>query len=75
MKALTKEELAVMEEHAPSFLLAVKAVKEGEIDAILMTVDAFGYEPELLVLALRHAQNEGAPVTMAPDSEEATSRH
>lgn len=53
---------------APSFIEAVQKSKAGETDGIVLTIDAFGNEPELLREVLVYAAEEGVTVIFAPDS-------
>ena len=64
-----KADRDLIKREAPSFISAVERAKDREVDGIVLTIDAFGNEPELLRDALVFAAEEGVAVTFAPDSE------
>ncbi len=66
-----KADRALIEKEAPSFIEAVGRGKTGETEGIVLTIDAFGHEPELLREVLVYAAEEGVAVIFAPDSERA----
>jgi hypothetical protein len=53
---------------APSFIEAVENSRSGTSEGIVMTIDAFGNEPELLREVLVYAAEEGVTVFFAPDA-------
>jgi hypothetical protein len=59
----------LIQREAPSFIRAVQSGKSGDTDGIVLTIDAFGNEPELLREVLVYAAEEGVSVIFAPDSE------
>lgn len=59
----------ILKKHAPDFIRAVEAGVSGEHEMIIMTIDAFRGEPELLEAALSYAYDRGVAVTFAPDSD------
>lgn len=63
-----KADRNLIAEEAPSFIKAVQKSKAGETDGIVLTIDAFGNEPELLREVLVYAAEEGVTVIFAPDS-------
>ena len=52
---------------APSFIEAVEKSRDGSSEGIVLTIDAFGNEPELLREVLVYAAEEGVTVIFAPD--------
>jgi hypothetical protein len=59
-------EIYLREHGAPRFIAAVSRTRK-EADTVIMTVNAFGGEPETLYVALDYAYHSGVAVTMAPD--------
>lgn len=64
-----KADRDLIQREAPSFIEAVQKGKTGDTDGIVLTIDAFGNEPELLREVLVYAAEEGVAVIFAPDSE------
>jgi hypothetical protein len=64
-----KADRELIAREAPSFIEAVQKSKAGETDGIILTIDAFGNEPELLREVLVYAAEEGATVIFAPDAD------
>lgn len=65
-----KADRALIQREATSFIDAITEVKRKDRDGIVMTIDAFGNEPELLREVLVYAAEEGVAVTFAPDTED-----
>jgi hypothetical protein len=59
-------EVYLREHGALRFVVAVDRTRK-EADTVIMTVKAFGGEPETLYVALDYAYHCGVAVTMAPD--------
>lgn len=62
-----KADRELINREAPSFITVVEKARDGEVDGIILTIDAFGHEPELLREVLVFAAEEGVAVTFAPD--------
>lgn len=63
-----KADRGLIQREAASFIDAVEGAQREGRDGIVMTIDAFGNEPELLREVLVYAAEEGVAVTFAPDS-------
>ena len=58
---------AFLREHdAGDFIEAVNSTQTRQADTLIMMLDAFWREPELLYVALNYARDKGVTVTMAP---------
>jgi hypothetical protein len=62
-------EVYLREHEAGNFIEAVQGVQKEKVDTLIMTLDAFWGEPELLYVALNYARDEGVTVTMTPPGE------
>jgi hypothetical protein len=51
---------------AANFIIAFTDARKNKIDTLIMTLDAFEHEPELLYVALDYAKHSGVTVTIAP---------
>lgn len=51
----------------PEFIKACQACKDGEIEAVILTILAFYDEPDLFYCAMEYAFENGATVMLAPD--------
>jgi hypothetical protein len=61
-------EVYLREHDAGQFIKAVRNTQTKKADTLIMMLDAFWGEPELLYIALSYARDQGATVTMAPPS-------
>lgn len=61
-------EVYLREHDAGNFIEAVKGAQTEQADTLIMMLDAFWNEPELLYIALNYARDQGVTVTMAPPS-------
>lgn len=59
-------EVYLREHNAANFVTAVTDTRTKEADTVIMTLDAFAGEPELLYVALDYARSNGVTVTMVP---------
>jgi hypothetical protein len=68
MKAIDDDTVLALKRAAPEWIKAVQHAKEEEADVIL-TLDAFVGDPQLLFDALWFAHDRGVAVMLAPPSE------
>lgn len=61
-------EVYLREQNAGEFIEAVQSTQTKQADTLIMMLDAFWGEPELLYVALNYARDQGVTVTMAPPS-------
>jgi hypothetical protein len=61
-------EVYLREHEAGNFIKAVQGVQKEKADTLIMMLDAFWGEPELLYVALNYARDQGVTVTMTPPS-------
>lgn len=54
------------EHDAGEFIEAVQSAQTKQADTLIVMLDAFWGEPELLYVALNYARDRGVTVTMAP---------
>jgi hypothetical protein len=59
-------EVYLREHDAGGFIEAVRKARKA--DTLILTIDAFRAQPEVLYVALDYAKDEGVAVTMAPPS-------
>jgi hypothetical protein len=59
-------EVYLREHDAGEFIEAVQSAQTKQADTLIMILDAFWGEPELLYVALNYARDQGVTVTMAP---------
>ncbi len=62
-------EVYLRQHDAGNFVEAVSGAQTKKADTLIMMLDAFWNEPELLYVALNYARDQGVTVTMAPPSE------
>jgi hypothetical protein len=62
-------EVYLREHDAGNFIEAVSSTQTKQADTLIMMLDAFWNEPELLYVALNYARDQGVTVTMAPPRE------
>jgi hypothetical protein len=62
-------EVYLREHDAANFIETVKNTQTRKADTLIMMLDAFWNEPELLYVALSYARDQGITVTMAPPSQ------
>jgi hypothetical protein len=63
-------EVYLREHEARDFVEAVRSTQTEKADTLIMMLDAFSGEPELLYVALDDARDQGVTITMAPPSEQ-----
>lgn len=63
-------EVYLREHDAGNFIEAVRSTQTEKADTLIMMLDAFWHEPELLYVALDYARDQGVTVTMAPPSQD-----
>ncbi len=61
-------EVYLCEHDAGDFIKAVHGTQTKKAGALVMMLDVFWGEPELLYVALSYARDQGVTVTMAPPS-------
>jgi hypothetical protein len=61
-------EVYLREHDAGQFVESVSSTQTTKADTLIMMLDAFWGEPELLYVALNYARDQGVTVTMAPPS-------
>jgi len=61
-------EVYLRERDAGDFVEAVSSTQTKQAGTLIMMLDAFLGEPELLYVALNYARDQGVTVTMAPPS-------
>lgn len=61
-------EVYLREHDAGDFIEAVSSTQTKKAGTLVMMLDAFWDEPELLYVALSYARDQGVTVTMAPPS-------
>jgi hypothetical protein len=61
-------EVHLGEHDAGQFIEAVSSTQTKKTDTLIVMLDAFWNEPELLYVALGYARDQGVMVTMAPPS-------
>jgi hypothetical protein len=66
-------EVYLRRHNASRFIAAVETTRQ-EADTVVMTIKAFGGEPEVLYVALDYAHHSGVAVTMAPEAGQPTPR-
>lgn len=69
MKFITQEAIEKIRAEAPKFIEAVDDSKDKD-RVLIMTLDAFANEPELLHACLWYAYSNGVAVNMAPPTPE-----
>jgi len=62
-------EVFLREHDAGDFIEAVNSTQTKQADTLIMMLDAFWGEPELLYVALNYARDQGVTVTMTPPSD------
>jgi hypothetical protein len=62
------QEVYLREHDAASFIDAINGAQAKNTNTVIMMLDAFHHEPELLYVALDYARSCGVTVTMAPPS-------
>jgi hypothetical protein len=63
-------EVYLREHDAATFIEAVSNARRDAIKAVIMTVNAFAGEPDVLYVALDYAHHSGVTITMASDPEQ-----
>jgi hypothetical protein len=63
-------EVYLREHDAGQFVDAVRSTQTNKAGTLIMMLDAFHDEPELLYVALSYARDQGVTVTMAPPGED-----
>jgi hypothetical protein len=61
-------EVYLREHDAGDFIEAVGSTQTKQAGTLIMMLDAFWGEPELLYVALNYARDQGVTVTMTPPS-------
>jgi hypothetical protein len=61
-------EVYLREHDAANFIEAVKNTQTEQANTLIMMLDAFWHEPELLYVALSYARDQGVTITIAPPS-------
>jgi hypothetical protein len=59
-------EVYLRDHNAPSLITAVTDARANDLDTVIMMLDAFHGDPELLYVALDYARSQGVTITMAP---------
>jgi hypothetical protein len=59
-------EVYLRDHNAGSFIEAVSDASQDSLDTVIMTINAFAGEPDVLYVALDYAHHNGMSVTMAP---------
>jgi hypothetical protein len=59
-------EVYLREHDAGQFIEAVNSTQTKKADTLIMMLDAFWGDPELLYVALNYARDQGVTVTMTP---------
>lgn len=62
MRAPNEDELAIIQRDAPDIFDMVHQAKEGDIDKVVFTIDAFASEPELLHAVVWYITSQGLTV-------------
>lgn len=57
-------EVYLRDHNAANFITAVNDARGDTIDTVIMTLDAFHQEPDLLYVALDYAKHNGVTVTI-----------
>jgi hypothetical protein len=66
---LEDQEVYLREHERVAFIEAVKRTQTKKTDTLIMMLDAFWGEPELLYVALNYARDQGVTVMVAPPSD------
>jgi hypothetical protein len=66
MKSIDRDTVHRLQQSVPKWVKAVRQAKVKHADFVLLSLNAFADDPQLLFDALWFAYSEGVPVTMAP---------